>query len=128
MKTDKKTVGFGGGITNARTVRPKRCAAPVVQMRRCENARMAAKKDARPKRQLRTGASNCRPQLTEDSIARMPRWQRWGLYALAALTMSGIIPALACNALLWLCESVGWWLLIPLYIVVGRVLWRVMWS
>lgn len=71
MKTDKKTVGFGGGITNARTVRPKRCAAPVVQMRRCENARMAAKKDARPKRQLRTGVSNCRAQLTEDSIARM---------------------------------------------------------
>lgn len=128
MKTDKKTVGFGGGITNAQTVRPKRCAAPVVQMRRCENARMAAKKDARPKRQLRTGASNCRPQLTEDSIARMPRWQRWGLYALAALTMSGIIPALACNALLWLCESVGWWLLVPLYVVVGCALWRVMWS
>lgn len=97
MKTDKKTVGFGGGITNARTVRPKRCAAPVVQMRRCENA-------------------------------RMPRWKRWGLYALAALTMSGIIPALACNALLWLCESVGWWLLVPLYVVVGRALWRVMWS
>ena len=71
MKTDKKTVGFGGGITNARTVRPKRCAAPVVQMRRCENARMAAKKDARPKRQLRTGVSNCRAQLTEDSIARI---------------------------------------------------------
>lgn len=128
MKTDKKTVGFGGGITNARTVRPKRCAAPVVQMRHCENARMAAKKDARPKRQLRTGASNCRPQLTEDSIARMPRWKRWGLYALAALTMSGIIPALACNALLWLCESVGWWLLIPIYVVVWRALWRVMWS
>ena len=128
MKTDKKTFGFGGGITNAQTVRPKRCAAPVEQMRRCENARMAAKKDARPKRQLRTGASNCRPQLTEDSIARMPRWQRWGLYALAALTMSGIIPALACNALLWLCESVGWWLLVPLYVVVGRALWRVMWS
>ena len=128
MKTYKKTVGFGGGITNARTVRPKRCAAPVVQMRRCENARMAAKKDARPKRQLRTGASNCRPQLTEDSIARMPRWKRWGLYALAALTMSGIIPAFACNALIWLCESVGWWLLVPLYVVVGRALWRVMWS
>ena len=128
MKTDKKTVGFGGGITNVRTVRPKRCAAPAVQLRRCENARMAAKKDARPKRQLRTGASNCRPQLTEDSIARMPRWKRWGLYALAALTMSGIIPVLACNALIWLCESMGWWLLIPLYIVIGRAVWRVIWS
>nr|DAT10616.1 MAG TPA: hypothetical protein [Caudoviricetes sp.] len=54
--------------------------------------------------------------------------QRWGLYALAALTMSGIIPALACNALIWLCESMGWWLLIPLYIVIGRAVWRVIWS
>lgn len=58
----------------------------------------------------------------------MPRWKRWGLYALAALTMSGIIPALACNALIWLCESMGWWLLIPLYIVIGRAVWRVIWS
>ena len=128
MKTDTKTVGFGGGITNAQTVRPKRCAAPMVHARYCENARVAAKKGARPKRQLRTGASNCRPQLTEDSIARMPRWKRWGLYALAALTMSGIIPAIACNALLLLCETVGWWLLVPLYVVAGRALWRVMWS
>lgn len=97
MKTDKKTVGFGGGITNARTVRPKRCAAPVVQMRRCENA-------------------------------RMPRYQRWGLYAIAALTLTGILPMAAAALLVWLCDLVGWWLLIPLYIVVGRVLWRVIWS
>lgn len=128
MKTDKKTVGFGGGITNARTVRPKRCAAPVVQMRRCENARMAAKKDARPKRQLRTGASNCRPQLTEDSIARMPRWRRLALYAFGALTLSGVLPMAAAALLITLCDLVGWWLLIPLYIVVGRVLWRVIWQ
>ena len=128
MKTDTKTVGFGGGITNAQTVRPKRCAAPMVHARYCENARVAAKKGARPKRQLRTGASNCRPQLTEDSIARMPRYQRWGLYAIAALTLSGILPMTAAALLGWLCDLVGWWLLIPLYIVVGRVLWRVIWS
>ena len=129
MKTDKKTVGFGGGFTDARTVRP-RCRATAVLPGDCESRYrvVAAKKDARPKRQLRTGASNGDYQLTEDSIARMPRWKRWGLYALAALTMSGIIPALACNALLWLCESVGWWLLVPLYVVVGRVLWSVIWS
>ena len=79
MKTDKKTVGFGGGITNARTVRPK-------------------------------------------------RYQRWGLYAIAALTLTGILPMAAAALLGWLCDLVGWWLLIPLYIVVGRVLWRVIWS
>lgn len=128
MKTDKKTVGFGGGFTDARTVRPRCRATAVLPRDYNSRCRVDAKKDARPVLQHRTGVSKGAYQLTEDSIARMPRWQRWGLYALAALTMSGIIPALACNALLWLCESVGWWLLVPLYVVVGRALWRVMWS
>lgn len=113
---------------NARTLRPERCAAPVVQARRCENARMAAKKDARTKRQLRTGASNCGQQLTYDSLAHLPRWQRWGVYVLLALTMGGILPSVCAALLIWACDIVGWWLLIPLYIVVGRVVWRVMWS
>lgn len=129
MKTDKKTVGFGGGFTDARTVRP-RCRATAVLPRDCGSRYhvVAAKKDARPKRQLRTGASNGAYQLTEDSIARMPRYQRWGLYAIAALTLTGILPMAAAALLGWLCDLVGWWLLIPLYIVVGRVLWRVIWS
>ena len=129
MKTDIRTCGFGGGITDARTVRPRCRTAAVLRSYCGPRYRLAvAGKDARPVLQHRTGASNGAYQLTEDSIARMPRWKRWGLYALAALTMSGIIPALACNALLWLCESVGWWLLIPIYVVVGRALWRVIWS
>ena len=36
-------------------------------------------------------------QLTEDSIARMPRWQRWALYAFAALTLTGILPYGRCR-------------------------------
>ena len=67
-------------------------------------------------------------QMTSDSISRMPRYQRWGLYALGALTLSGILPMAAAALLGWLCVLVGWWLLIPFYIVVGRVLWRVIWS
>lgn len=128
MKTDKKTGGFGGGFTDARTGRLGCRATAVVPCDYGFHYRVATKKDARPKRQLRTGASNCRPQLTEDSIARMPRYQRWGLYAIAALTLTGILPMAAAALLGWLCDLVGWWLLIPLYIVVGRVLWRVIWS
>jgi hypothetical protein len=129
MKTDIKTGGFGGGFTDARTVRP-RCRATAVLPGDCGSRYrvVAAKKDARPKRQLRTGASNGAYQLTEDSIARMPRYQRWGLYAIAALTLTGILPMTAAALLGWLCDLVGWWLLIPLYVVVGRVLWRVIWS
>lgn len=95
MKTEIETVGFGGGITDAQTVRPKRCAAPMVHARYCENARVAAKKDARPKRQLRTGASDCRQQLTEDILTHMPRWKRWGIYAIVAGSVTGIIPLAA---------------------------------
>lgn len=102
MKTEIKTGGFVGGFTDARIMRP-RCRATAVIPR----------------------------DLTEDSIARMPRWQRWqrwALYAIAALTLTGILPMAAAALLVWLCDLVGWWLLIPLYIVVGRVLWRVIWS
>lgn len=109
MKTDKKTVGFWGGFTDARTVRP-RCRATAVLPRDCGSCYrvVAAKKD--------------------DSISRMPRWQRWGLYAFGALTLSGILPMTAAALLIWLCDLVGWWLLIPLYIVIGRAVWRVIWS
>lgn len=129
MKTDKKTVGFGGGFTDARTVRP-RCRATAVLSRYCgyRNCVVASNKDARPVLQHRTGASNGAYQMTSDSISRMPRYQRWGLYAIAALTLTGILPMAAAALLGWLCDLVGWWLLIPFYIVVGRVLWRVIWS
>lgn len=129
MKTDKKTVGFGGGFTDARTVRP-RCRATAVLPRDFgyRYRVVVSKKDARPVLQHRTGASNGAYQMTSDSIARMPRYQRWGLYAIAALTLTGILPMAAAALLVWLCDLVGWWLLIPLYVVVGRVLWRVIWS
>ena len=129
MKTDKKTVGFGGGFTDARTVRP-RCRATAVLPRDFgyRYRVVASNENARPVLQHRTGASNGAYQMTSDSIARMPRYQRWGLYAIAALTLTGVLPMAAAALLGWLCDLVGWWLLIPLYIVVGRVLWRVIWS
>ena len=129
MKTSNKTVGFGGGFTDAQTLRP-RCRATAVLPRDFgyRYRVVVSKKDARPVLQHRTGASNGAYQMTSDSIARMPRYQRWGLYAIAALTLTGILPMAAAALLGWLCDLVGWWLLIPLYIVVGRVLWRVIWS
>lgn len=94
MKTDKKTAGFGGGFTDARTVRLTGCRATAVLPRdygaRCRV--VSAKKDDRPKLQLRTGASNRSEQLTEDILTHMPRWKRWGFYALAAGLITGIIP------------------------------------
>lgn len=95
MKTMIETVGYGGGFTDAQTMRPKRCAAPMVHARYCENARVAAKKDVRPKRQLRTGASNCAQQMTEDILTHMPRWKRCGVYAIVAGSVTGIIPLAA---------------------------------
>lgn len=69
MKTDIKTGGFGGGFTDARTVRP-RCRATAVLPRDCGSRYrvVAAKKDARPVLQHRTGVSNGAYQLTEETV------------------------------------------------------------
>ena len=126
LKTEIKTGGFGGGFTNARIMRPRCRATAVIPRDYNSRCRVDAKKRCTARccsteRACQKGLTN----LTEDSIARMPRWQRWALYAFAALTLTGILPMAAAALLGWLCDLVGWWLLIPLYIVVGRVLWRV---
>lgn len=96
MKTEIKTVGFGGGFTDARSSAAARRAVPMVQVRARQGSYLGYdKKDARPKRQLRTGASDCGQQLTEDILTHMPRWKRCGAYALAAGTLTGIIPLAA---------------------------------
>lgn len=130
METSNKTVSFGGGFTDARTVRLAGCRAEGFLPRDygTRHRVVDTKKDARPVLQHRTGVSISGRKLTEDSIARMPRWERWGLYALCGLTLSGVLPMFAASLLIWLCDIVGWWLLIPICIVVGRGLWRVMWS
>lgn len=96
MKTEIETVGFGGGFTDARSSAAARRAVPLVRVRARQGSYLGYdKKDARPKRQLRTGASDCRQQLTEDILTHMPRWKRCGAYALAAGTLTGIIPLAA---------------------------------
>lgn len=93
MKTEIETVGFGGGFTDARSNAAARRAVPLVQVRARQGSYLGhEKKDARPKRQLRTDASDCSQQLTEDILTHMPRWKRWGFYALAAGLITGIIP------------------------------------
>lgn len=93
MKTEIETVGFVGGFTDARSNAAVRRAVPLVQVRARQGSYLGnEKKDARPKRQLRTGASDCSQQLTEDILTHMPRWKRWGFYALAAGLITGIIP------------------------------------
>lgn len=126
MKTDRKTVGFGGGFTDARTVRPG-CRTTAVLPRDCGSRYrvVAEKKDARPVLQHRTGVSNRSQQMTEDSLAHLPRWKRWGLYTLMALTMSGVLPMLAAGLLIEACDAVGWWLLLPLFAAVCAFIWRV---
>lgn len=121
-----KTSGYGGGFTDVRTVRP-RCRATAVLPGDCGSRYrvVAAKEDARPKLQLRTGVSNCGQQMTDDSLAHMPRWRRWGIYALAGLTFSGILPMALATALIEVCDAVGWWLLLPLVAAECAFIWRV---
>ena len=121
-----KTSGFGGGFTGVRTVRPRCRAAAVLPCDYGSRYRVvAAKEDARSKLQLRTGVSNCGQQMTDDSLAHMPRWKRWGIYALAGLTFSGILPMALATALIEVCDAVGWWLLLPLVAAECAFFWRV---
>lgn len=96
MKTDKKTVGFGGGFTDARTVRP-RCRATAVLPRDFgyRYRVVASNENARQVLQHRTGASNGAYQMTEDILTHMPRWKRCGVYAIVAGSVTGIIPLAA---------------------------------
>uniref|UniRef100_UPI00359C304D hypothetical protein n=1 Tax=Collinsella bouchesdurhonensis TaxID=1907654 RepID=UPI00359C304D len=63
--------------------------------------------------------------MTDDSLTHMPRWKRWGVYALAGLTFSGILPMAACAVLTTVCDAVGWWLLLPLIAAECTFIWRV---
>lgn len=126
MKTEIETGGFGGGFTHARAVRPRCCAEAVLPRGRgIARGMVEPKKDARPVLQHRTGASNCTPQMTDDSLSHLPRWQRWGVYAFGALTLSGILPMAAAGLLIELCDAFGWWLLIPMFAAEAAVIWRV---
>ena len=96
MKTMIETIGYGGGFTDARRDAAARGTAPLVQVRARQGSYLGYdKKDARPKRQLRTGASDCGQQLTEDILTHMPRWKRCGVYAIVAGSVTGIIPLAA---------------------------------
>lgn len=99
MKTDKKTVGYGGGFSYARTSHSGRGAEGVLPLPCHDRERVAFKKDARPVLQHRTGASDSNHELTEDILAHMPRWKRWGFYTLAAGLTTGIIPLAAAELL-----------------------------
>lgn len=73
-------------------------------------ANSAAYESARPVSQHRTGMSVSAEQPTTDILAHLPRWKRWGLCAIAAMTITGVLPMLACAALFAVCDVVGWWL------------------
>lgn len=45
--------------------------------------------------------------------------------AIFALTLSGILPALACNAVIGACETWGYWLILPIFGIPAAVAWRV---
>lgn len=127
MKTSNKTCGFGGGFTDARTVRP-RCRATSVLPRDLGSRYrvVAAKKDARPVLQHRTGASNGSRQMTGRSIALLPRVLRGALAAGLALTLSGVLPMALAALLMQALEIAGWWLLVPIYALLGYAAWLVM--
>lgn len=97
MKTDKKTAGFGGGFTDARTVRlaGRRATGFLPQGDGPRYRVVDAKEDARPVLQHQAGASSGTNQSTDDILTLGARWKRCGLCALAVGTVTGTIPLAA---------------------------------
>ena len=75
---------------------------------------MAEKEDARTKLQLRTGASNCRKQMTTEILPQARNFRACATCALFVLTISGVIPVLAINVMFAVCHAFGWWLAVPM--------------
>lgn len=44
---------------------------------------------------------------------------------LLAATLTGILPALVCNAIIGACETCGYWLALPVFGITTAVAWRV---
>lgn len=45
--------------------------------------------------------------------------------AFFVLAFTGILPALACNAIIGVCETWGYWLILPIFGIPAAVAWRV---
>lgn len=45
--------------------------------------------------------------------------------AFFVLTFTGVLPALACNAVIGACETWGYWLALPIFGIPAAVAWRV---
>lgn len=129
MKTQGKTNGFGGGFTNAATVRSGcRTTDVLLSVDESHHGVACRKEDARQQRQLRTGSSNCSRQMTEDSLSHLPFVARASLTAVAALTLSGVLPMALCALLMAVFDVIGYWPLIPMSIGALCALWRVVLS
>ena len=66
--------------------------------------------------------------MTEDSLSHLPFIARATLTAVAALTLSGVLPMALCALLMAVFDVVGYWPLIPMFAAVLCALWRVVTS
>lgn len=44
--------------------------------------------------------------------------------AFFVLTLTGVLPAFACSAILGICETWGYWLALPIFGIPAAVAWR----
>lgn len=64
--------------------------------------------------------------MTRKSIALLPHVLRGALAAGLALTLSGVLPMALAALLMQALEIAGWWLLVPIYALLGYAAWLVM--
>ena len=85
-------------------------------------------KDARRRAKLAAGGAFGSRRMSTVILPPYERWRDWFLAVLAIAIFSGVLPGLACAALIALFDAVGWW---PLWCTVAAgsaALLRWMWS
>lgn len=85
-------------------------------------------KDARRRTKLAAGGAFGSRRMSTVILSPYERWRDWFLAVFIVLSVSGILPALACAALGALFDVIGWW---PVYVGLAALLaafFRWVWS
>lgn len=108
-------------VRSAATARHRRTTGSV--LRSGVRPRYKIEKDARVRRQTRTGCVKTHNSNDGEILAGYPKPIQWTAYLLFGLTMSGILPMALAAALDAFCDAFDcWWLV---FILFGAELWLI---
>lgn len=122
-ETKRETVGLRGGSGRSKAPKPIECVPAPVPYEGHRSYASQHKKEARARRQTRTGSRQNRSGRDDQILTGKPSVIRWFIYVFAALFMCGIIPMAIAGGLITFCETYHCeWLI---FVLCGFVIWLI---